>query len=112
LLDLRTPIATSSLVLGETYTLLRVTHGFEAAWRFADRLRLGGLVRVIALETGVEDDAYAILEKYRDHDFSFVDATSFAICRREDIAHAFAFDRHFATAGLARLGVDVPSPKP
>ena len=94
---------TSNLVLGETYTLLRVTHGFEAAWRFVDRARASDLFKVLSLDEESENEAYSILGRYRDHDFSFTDATSFALCRREGILHAFAFDRHFAAQGFRCL---------
>ena len=43
-----------------------------------------------------------------DQEFSFVDATSFAVMRGERIRHAFAFDQHFATAGFTRIPVDLP----
>jgi predicted nucleic acid-binding protein len=56
---------------------------------------------------GVSDldtaDAWRILEQYSDHDFSFVDATSFSAMRSRSITDVFAFDRHFLTAGFARV---------
>jgi predicted nucleic acid-binding protein len=35
-----------------------------------------------------------------------VDGTSFALMRRRKIRHAFAFDRHFASAGFIRVPLD------
>jgi predicted nucleic acid-binding protein len=55
----------------------------------------------------VERQAYEILERFADHPFSFVDATSFALMRQQRIRHAFAFDIHFATAGFLRVPADV-----
>ena len=55
----------------------------------------------------VERQAYEILERFADHPFSFVDATSFALMRQQRTRHAFAFDIHFATAGFLRVPADV-----
>ena len=50
--------------------------------------------RVAALGVQVGQDlerrALAILDRYRDHGFRFVDATSFALMRAERIRHASA----------------------
>lgn len=48
----------------------------------------------------------AWLERFHDQRFSLADAVSFEVMRRERIAAAFAFDRHFHTAGfeLLRMG--------
>lgn len=55
----------------------------------------------------VEQQAYDLLHHYADHPFSFVDATSFTLMRQQRIRHAFAFDRHFATAGFMRIPADL-----
>lgn len=41
--------------------------------------------------------------RFADQQFSLTDAVSFEVMRRERIKHAFAFDRHFETAGFALL---------
>ncbi len=41
------------------------------------------------------------LSRFPDQRFSLADAVSFEIMRRERITHAFAFDKHFETAGFA-----------
>jgi len=55
----------------------------------------------------LEQQAYQILERFSDHAFSFVDATSFALMRQERLRHAFAFDVHFRTAGFPTIPGDV-----
>jgi predicted nucleic acid-binding protein len=45
----------------------------------------------------------AWLERFRDRRFSLIDAVSFQIMRRDRIQTAFAFDRHFRTAGFGLL---------
>lgn len=55
----------------------------------------------------IEERAFALLAQFRDHYFSFVDATSFSLMRKQRLRFAFAFDSHFATAGFLRIPVDV-----
>ena len=100
-------LVTTNHVVGETYTLLRVTRGYDACQRFLESLDQTRRLERIFLSQDVERRAFAILDRYRDHDFSFVDATSFAFMRAERIRHAFAFDSHFAAAGFMRVPADV-----
>jgi predicted nucleic acid-binding protein len=51
----------------------------------------------------VHDAIDAWLERFSDQRFSLTDAVSFEVMRREKIEVAFAFDRHFATAGFELL---------
>lgn len=104
----RHPLLTSNQVIGETYTLLRVTCGHTAAVAFLERLEESRRVERIFVGKEQEARAYRLLRQYADQDFSFVDATSFAVMRAERIRHAFAFDQHFAAAGFTRVPVDVP----
>jgi predicted nucleic acid-binding protein len=100
-------LVTSNQVVGETYTLLRVTRGYDACRRFLDSLDASARLERLFVGEELERRAFTILDRYRDHDFSFVDAASFALMRAERIRHAFAFDSHFATAGFLRVPVDV-----
>lgn len=102
------PIVTSNLVVGETYTLLRIRYGEAPALRFLDWIGATQRLSQWYLSPEIEDVAFAILRQYRDHNFSYVDATSFACMRSAGITEAFAFDRHFATAGFLRVPLDRP----
>jgi predicted nucleic acid-binding protein len=101
-------LVTSNHVVGETYTLLRITCGHAPALRFLDGLEATRRLERVFVSPEVEARAYRLLRQYADQVFSFVDATSFAVMRTERIRHAFAFDQHFATAGFTRVPVDVP----
>ena len=101
-------LCTTNLVVGETYTWLRRRRGYAAAWTFVDWLAGARRVRRPHVTPELEAQAYTILRQYRDHDFSFVDATSFAFMRAAGLTEAFAFDAHFATAGFIRIPVDRP----
>src|SRR5581483_4694124 len=83
LLSERVSLLTSNFVLSETYTAL--------------------LVRV---DEEVEEEAWSILESHADKAWSYVDATSFALMRREKVGEAFTFDRDFLQRGL----LVIPSP--
>lgn len=107
LLSLPIGLVTTSHIVGETYTLLRVTRGHAACRRFLESLDQTTRLERIFVDHALERRAYALLERYRDHEFSFVDATSFVVMRGERIRHAFAFDAHFATAGFLRVPVDL-----
>ncbi|MEW5983700.1 MAG: PIN domain-containing protein [Acidobacteriota bacterium] len=107
LLALPIALVTTNHIVGETYTLLRVTRGYDASRRFLDSLDATTRLERLFVGEDLERRAFTILTRYRDHDFSFVDATSFAVMRAEHIRHAFAFDSHFATAGFLRVPSDV-----
>jgi predicted nucleic acid-binding protein len=48
----------------------------------------------------VETEAEGILAKFTDQNFSYTDAVSFVIMKRQKIRKAFCFDKHFVTAGF------------
>lgn len=103
-------LVTSNLIVGETYTLLRLSKGYREAKRFLDRLAQSAKLERVFISESVERHAYDILHHYANHPFSYVDATSFALMRQQRIRHAFAFDAHFATAGFLRIPMDVRPP--
>lgn len=100
-------LVTSNLVLGETYTLLRVTRGYPEAKRFLDKLRHSKKLERVFVSENLERQAYEILARFSDHPFSYVDATSFALMRENRMRHAFAFDTHFRAAGFLTIPGDV-----
>jgi len=103
-------LVTSNLVVGETYTLLRMAKGYPAAKRFLEKLAQSARLERAFISEGLERQAYQILHRYAEHPFSYVDAASFALMRHEGIRHAFAFDVHFATAGFTRIPADLRLP--
>jgi predicted nucleic acid-binding protein len=106
LLEVAQTLVTSNVVIGETYTLLRLSKGYRQAKRFLDATAHSERLECVFLTTALERTAYEILHQYSGHPFSYVDATSFALMRDQKIRYAFAFDAHFATAGFFRIPVD------
>lgn len=101
-------LITSNHVIGETYTLLRVTRGYNEAMRFITLVRESPRLEEYFADQEMERNAYALLQRYQDHLFSFVDGLSFTIMRKLRIRECFAFDAHFAIAGFNRIGIDTP----
>ncbi len=99
----RSRIVTSNHVVGETWTLLRRRGGHAAAIGFVDRLQRLGNVDAVHLDAEIEEDAWRWLRRHGDREYSFVDATSFALMRRRRIHEALAFDGDFAAAGFVEV---------
>ncbi len=96
-------VATSNLVVGETWSFLRRREGHAVAVRWLDGL-LGETRAIVERVTAeVEDEAWKWLRVHDERPYSFVDATSFALMRRLGIREALAFDGDFAAAGFTEL---------
>ena len=93
-------LVTTNLVVAETYNLMRRRIGHAPAMRFLQSLRDSSRLDKIYSDLELETAAEVWLQRYADQDFSLVDAVSFALMQAEDIHQAFAFDKHFATAGF------------
>lgn len=93
-------VVVTNLVVAETYTFLRREVGFAPAWALLDRLQATPRVELVYADADQEDEARALLSRYRDHDFSYTDAVSFVTMKRQGITQAFGFDRHFTAAGF------------
>lgn len=94
---------TTSLVVGETYTLLRMRRGHSAAWRFFDGTLASPRLNIVRLRDVDEDAAVTLMRRYADHQWSFVDGTSFVTMKANRIRHAFAYDDDFEVAGFQLL---------
>lgn len=96
-------VVTSNHVVGETWTLLRRRSGHDAAVGFLDRLVALPGVEVVHVDEAIEDDAWRWLRARDEREYSFVDATSFALMRRRRIREALAFDGDFNAAGFVEV---------
>ena len=80
--DVRGPLLTTNLVLGETWTFLRRRLGHAASVAFLDRIDRAHRLTVARIEAPVEAEAWRWLRRHDERPYSFVDASSFAIMRR------------------------------
>ena len=91
---------TTNHVRGETWTFLRRKVGHDAAVRFLSSLEGSSRLEMVHVEPDLERRAIAWLRRHDEREYSFVDATSFAVMRSMKIREALAFDGDFAAAGF------------
>ena len=96
-------LVTSNHVRGETWTYLRRRAGHGAAVSFLDAVERSPRVRVLAIDAKQEEEALRWLRRHDEREYSFVDATSFALMRTSKIRQALAFDGDFTAAGFIEL---------
>ena len=101
--DKSQPLATTDLVVGETWTFLRRRAGHNEAVGFLDVVEASPRVSIIEVDGAVKAAAWAWLRRHDERDYSFVDATSFEVMRRQRMSWALAFDGDFAAAGFVEL---------
>jgi predicted nucleic acid-binding protein len=98
-------LLTSNHVRGETWTFMNRRYGHHAAVAFLDRTEQSEQLEIEFVPSSVEDDALAWLRGRDEREYSFVDATSFALMRSMRIDAAFAFDGDFTAAGFVELRI-------
>jgi predicted nucleic acid-binding protein len=96
-------LVTSNCVRGETWTLLRRRRGHHSAIAFLDRLERTEKLAVVFVTEELEGEALRWLRRHDEREYSFVDATSFALMRSLRIKRALAFDGDFSAAGFTEL---------
>jgi len=96
-------LVTSNLVVAETYIVLLKELGHKAAIEFLERIKGSPRISKIYSNENIETEAEGILARYMDQDFSYADAVSFVIMKRQKIRKAFCFDNHFVTAGFTNI---------
>ena len=96
-------LLTSNHVVGETWTFLRRRAGHQVAVDFVDRVERSARVGVVRIDEAVEAEAFEWLRRHDERVYSFVDATSFALMRRQRLTEALAFDGDFTAAGFVEV---------
>jgi predicted nucleic acid-binding protein len=96
-------LITSNLIIAETYILILNELGHKPAFDFLEKIKASPRIMKIYSNDEIETEAEEILKKYNDQKFSFTDAVSFAIMKREKLKKAFSFDKHFLTAGFVNV---------
>jgi predicted nucleic acid-binding protein len=98
-----TALITTNHVIGETWTFLRRRAGHKSAVSFIDLFEESPRANAVTVDPETEDDAFRWLRKHDEQEYSFVDATSFAVMRSLRINSALAFDGDFSAAGFVEL---------
>lgn len=96
-------LLTSNHVRGETWTFLRRRAGHRPAVDFLDSVERSPRLRVTTVDEALERAALRWLRRHDEREYSFVDATSFAVMRSLKVSEALAYDGDFAAAGFTEL---------
>jgi predicted nucleic acid-binding protein len=96
-------LVTSNHVRGETWTYLRRRAGHRQAVAFLDAIEQSPRVRVAVVSEELEAQALRWLRRHDEREYSFVDATSFALAKALRIRQVLAFDEDFSAAGFVEL---------
>lgn len=95
-------IITTSYVLDETLTLIRMRIGIKPSIDFCKRIRSSQIITIYSVTEKIEQKALDLFEKFDDKMFSFTDCVSFVVMREMGITEAFGFDRHFEQMQFVR----------
>ena len=93
----------SDYILDELTTRIRYDISHATALRVLNNMSQlveRRLLSLIWVERKFFDQGRRIFTRYHDHEFSFTDCTSFAICKEMGIHDAFAIDSDFQIFGL------------
>lgn len=96
-------LLSSNHVVGETWTFLRRREGYAAAVTFLEAVRGSPRVSIEHVDQPTEAEAFDWLRRHDEREYSFVDATSFALMRRRRLKEALAFDGDFSAAGFLEV---------
>ncbi len=98
-----TELLTTNLVELEAYVLVHARMGRLGLLRFRKIVGSSHWLSRHKVTTVQEAAAWTLLERERDKEYSFVDASSFVVMRAQRVTRAFAFDIHFQQAGFQKL---------
>ncbi len=96
---------TSNQVRGETWTFCAADTDIATRLsRFSTESSASAKLTVVTfVDEDLEEEALRWLRRHDEREYSFVDATSFALMRSLKIKEALAFDGDFAAAGFVEL---------
>lgn len=103
----RWTLYTSNYVVAEQHALHLNRLNRDLAFQALTDIYTSG-IRIERVTPRDDERAFAIISQYSDKEFSFTDATSFAIMERLGIPYAFAFDRNFIQYRLTVLTAQLP----
>lgn len=93
----RLRLHTTNFILDEVYTYFCKSHA--VAIEMAELIMDNPLILLHRVAVEDENRAIEVLKAFKDRDFSYTDATSFAVMERLGINTTFAFDDHFTQYG-------------
>jgi predicted nucleic acid-binding protein len=103
LLDKKTSFLCTNFVFDETYTLILSRLGRARAVAWGEGLLGSKLIHLFRLQEDHEQEAWQIILDFSDKDFSYTDATSFAVALSFGIDEVMSLDEHFHQFGRFRV---------
>lgn len=99
------PLVTTNYVLSELAALLttRARAPRSDILAYVKDIRTDPHVHVVHVDRGLDEEAWGLLDRMLDKEWSLVDAASFTVMRRLGIVEALTTDHHFSQAGFIRL---------
>lgn len=100
------PLVTTNCVIVELVALLTSrAHGMPRPdlIRFVNKVTALPWLQLIHIDEATHADAWALLERMTDKEWSLTDAASFVVMKRLGISEAFTSDHHFNQAGFVRV---------
>ena len=99
----RSPLVSTNFVFDETYTLILTRLGRHRAIAWGESARSSKLIEFVRVDESHEQAAWDLISAFGDKDFSYTDATSFAVMSSLVIDEALSLDRHFKEHGRLRV---------
>jgi len=97
------PLLVTHHVVGEVWTFLRRRDSHGVARRARTLIQGSDAIDMVHVPGDIEDEAWRWLDRHDEREYSFVDATSFAIMRERGLMEALAFDGDFTAAGFIEV---------
>jgi uncharacterized protein len=94
---------TTNFVVAETHALFLTRLGHDRATAFLRHI-LQSSTTIVRVSLRDEQQAQLIVFRYDDKNFSYTDASSFAVMERLRIGPAFTFDHNFEQYGREMVG--------
>ncbi len=94
LLDIYNPIV-SNFILLETYTILSQRISKQFSVDFGKNIYKDRIFTVIWIDRKLEEEIWNIFASIKDKNFSYVDASTLAVIKKEKIGNLLSFDSSF-----------------
>lgn len=103
--DENTRLVTTNYVVSELVALLSSPLHLPRSHivRVVDSLKQASHIQIIHIDTMLDNEAWELLKKRLDKQWSLVDCSSFIVMQRLGLTEALTSDHHFEQAGYIRL---------
>ena len=101
----KSPLITSYFIFDELVTLLRMKSGYVMAEKAGKTLLTSPSLQMLLPDQKHMLKAWDFFQKYKDHEFSFTDCTSFILMKEHKTHLAWTYDGDFKEAGFEQTAL-------